>query len=123
MGRDKEGCIQNMPEGRNFLVRVLGKLNDGKAVYSPWKKAATLSPDTRDKDLGNLDPMNMPRMNCNNCPCACYVPFRWGLNSPGRLRCRRRGCHHTEHQMVEIGEILKARETKAKGSMNREAGE
>ncbi|CAE7033371.1 unnamed protein product [Symbiodinium sp. KB8] len=120
MGRDKEGCIQNMPEGRNFLVRVLGKLNDGKAVYSPWKKAATLSPDTRDKDLGNLDPMNMPRMNCNNCPCACYVPFRWGLNSPGRLRCRRCGCHHTEHQMVEIGEILKARETKAKGSMNRE---
>ena len=71
MGRDKEGCIQNMPEGRNFLVRVLGKLNDAKSVYSPWKKAVTLSPETRDKDLGNLDPMNMPRMNCNNCPCPC----------------------------------------------------
>ena len=31
----------------------------------------------------------------------CYVPFRWGLNSPGRLRCRRCGCHHTEHQMLD----------------------
>lgn len=30
----------------------------------------------------------------------CYVPFRWGLNSPGRLRCRRCGCHHTEHQIL-----------------------
>lgn len=117
MGRDTSGSIQNMPEGRSFLVRVIGKLQVGKEVYSPWTRAITLSPKTRDKDLGNLDPMNMPRMNCNNCPCACYVPFRWGLNSPGRLRCRRCGCHHTEHQMVEVGEILKAREVKAKSSM------
>ncbi|CAK9087300.1 unnamed protein product [Durusdinium trenchii] len=120
MGRDTSGSIQNMPEGRSFLVRVVGKLQVGKEVYSPWTRAITLSPKTRDKDLGNLDPMNMPRMNCNNCPCACYVPFRWGLNSPGRLRCRRCGCHHTEHQMVEVGEILKAREVKAKSSMGRD---
>ncbi|CAJ1407382.1 unnamed protein product [Effrenium voratum] len=119
MGRDTEGCIQNMPEGRSFLVRVVGKTSLGE-ICSPWTRAITLSPKTRDKDLGNLDPMNMPRMNCNNCPCACYVPFRWGLNSPGRLRCRRCGCHHTEHQMVEVGEILKAREVKAKAAMGRD---
>ena len=61
MGRDTSGSIQNMPEGRSFLVRVVGKLQVGKEVYSPWTRAITLSPKTRDKDLGNLDPMNMPR--------------------------------------------------------------
>lgn len=61
MGRDTSGSIQNMPEGRSFLVRVIGKLQVGKEVYSPWTRAITLSPKTRDKDLGNLDPMNMPR--------------------------------------------------------------
>eukprot|EP00438_Fugacium_kawagutii_P024379 Skav213355 [mRNA] locus=scaffold317:125828:138563:- [translate_table: standard] len=106
MGRDTSGSIQNMPEGRNFLVRVIGKLQVGKEIYSPWTRAITLSPKTRDKDLGNLDPMNMPRMNCNNCPCACYVPFRWGLNSPGRLRCRRCGCHHTEHQCLGTSSLV-----------------
>ena len=61
MGRDTSGSIQNMPEGRSFLVRVVGKLPVGKEVYSAWTRAITLSPKTRDKDLGNLDPMNMPR--------------------------------------------------------------
>ena len=108
MGRDTSGCIQNMPEGRNFLVRVIGKLQLSKVAWllwqldttcafgfrnkrnkhrlfvipdsphlsdpishvsplvkeevcSAWTRAATLSPKTRDKDLGNLDPMNMPR--------------------------------------------------------------
>lgn len=62
MGRDTSGSIQNMPEGRNFLVRIVGKLQQvSKEIYSPWTRAITLSPKTRDKDLGNLDPMNMPR--------------------------------------------------------------
>lgn len=66
MGRDTSGSIQNMPEGRSFLVRVIGKLQVGKEVYSPWTRAITLSPKTRDKDLGNLDPMNMPRSSPGN---------------------------------------------------------
>ena len=62
MGRDTSGSIQNMPEGRSFLVRVVGKI-PGKEIHSAWTRAVTLSPKTRDKDLGNLDPMNMPRIS------------------------------------------------------------
>ena len=62
MGRDTSGSIQNMPEGRSFLVRVVGKI-PGKEIHSAWTRAVTLSPKTRDKNLGNLDPMNMPRIS------------------------------------------------------------
>jgi len=120
MGQDKYACIQNMPEGRNFLVSVVGKGHQGVAVCrSPWVRAATLSPKTRDKDLANIDPLGKPRVSCTRCPCAGYVAMRWSLNSGDKLRCRRCGCQYADHKEQEVGAILKAREEKASRALRK----
>jgi len=119
-GSDFQAQIHNMPEGRGFLVSVLCSFKGGENVRSPWIRAKTLSPAGREKDLGNLDPMNMPRLNCKHCPCPAYIPMRWSMNSPEKMRCRCCGCPYSKHVLVEASEILKAREQKAKKKMCRE---
>jgi len=114
MGREVTGCVQNMPDSRSFLISIVAKLNDGRTVRSPWTRASTLNPDGREKELGNLDPMSMPRLGCKECPCLGWVPQRWELNSKDKMRCRRCGCEYTDHLLVEANEILHAREEKAK---------
>eukprot|EP00930_Biecheleria_cincta_P076322 TRINITY_DN63524_c0_g1_i1.p1 TRINITY_DN63524_c0_g1~~TRINITY_DN63524_c0_g1_i1.p1 ORF type:complete len:898 (-),score=147.89 TRINITY_DN63524_c0_g1_i1:18-2711(-) len=117
MGCELEACIQNMPDGRKFLVAVTGKTRKGDVVRSSWIRAETLSPKDRDKDRdrdgGFLDPMGQPRMNCKSCGCAGYVPLAWGLNTAEKMRCRRCGCNYMDHIVVDVAEILKARATKA----------
>lgn len=122
MGKDKEcaGCIQNMPTGRSFLVAVVGLTHTDVELRSRWMRARTLSDKTREARLGNIDPMNMPRKNCKACSCPGYVPVRWGLNSAcGKICCRRCACPYTDHVVVELDGILRAREERACASMKR----
>mmetsp|Transcript_62047 Transcript_62047/g.192188 ORF Transcript_62047/g.192188 Transcript_62047/m.192188 type:complete len:905 (-) Transcript_62047:60-2774(-) len=120
MGQDMGGTIQNMPDGRNFLVSVVGKGPGGALVCrSPWTRVWTLSPKTRPKDLSNVDPFGKRRVSCLHCPCPQYVPMRWSLNSGEKLRCRRCGCHCQDHKEQEVGAILRAREEKASKALRK----
>eukprot|EP00406_Dinophysis_acuminata_P011097 CAMPEP_0179235234 /NCGR_PEP_ID=MMETSP0797-20121207/13302_1 /TAXON_ID=47934 /ORGANISM="Dinophysis acuminata, Strain DAEP01" /LENGTH=888 /DNA_ID=CAMNT_0020942443 /DNA_START=133 /DNA_END=2799 /DNA_ORIENTATION=+ len=123
MGTDQSAFIQNMPTARNFLVSVVrkgGGQTSGE-VRSPWVRAATLSPNAREKDMGNLDPLHVPRANCEKCTCPGYVPMRWSLNSAEKLRCRRCGCVYTDHVVVEMEAILKKRADKACDQLGKKA--
>lgn len=111
MGAERKGSVQNMPEARRFLISVAGQLRDGTKVRSPWVRATTLSPQTRQVE-GNLDPTSMPRSGCKLCPCLGYVPQKFDLNSAGKMRCRRCGCGYSDHLLVQVDDVLKARESK-----------
>lgn len=118
MGKDLTANLQNMPVGRNFLVAVSGKLFSGEIVRSPWIRAATLHPKDRDKDLGNLDPMSMPRLDCKACPCPGYIPQRFSLNSADKMKCRRCGCEYSDHKLVEVSEVLRQRQARCEAKLN-----
>jgi len=123
MGTDVRSTIQNMPVGRNFLVSAVCELSTREKVRSKWVRASTLKPGDREADLGNIDPANMPRTSCLRCPCPCYVALRFTLNSTENMRCRRCGCMYSDHTVVEVEAILKAREAKAKESLGRKSVE
>lgn len=117
-GKETKASLQNMPEGRRYLISVLAECNDESKLQSPWVRVKTLDPRTRDEHLGNLDPMDKPRLNCKCCPCMGYIAVKWSQFSGGsKLRCRRCGCPYDMHVAVEISDILHAREVKAKERM------
>jgi len=111
MGAERKGCVQNMPDSRHFLIAVAGKLRNGAQVRSPWVRAATLNPSTRE-NTGNLDPNSMPRKGCKLCPCLGYVPQKFELNAAEKMRCRRCGCGYSDHLLLEVTEILQSKEDK-----------
>lgn len=118
-GNEQAASLQNMPEGRKFFIAVVGEV-DGLPVRSPWVRGQTLDPKTRDAHLGNMDPMDRPRLNCKRCPCMSYIAERWSQFSGGnKLRCRRCGCRYDSHVAVEISDILRSREDKAKKQLKR----
>lgn len=112
IGLDRTAFIQGMPTGRHFLVTVVGKGRGQEKIRGPWARAVTLCPKTRknrDPTLVSLDPMGHPRRHCKECSCPGYVPFAWTANGFDKSRCRRCGCPHTAHVLVETAEILEKR--------------
>jgi len=120
MGMTFRSSIQNMPTARQFLVSVVGTTTSGGQVRSLWAEAATLDPKDRNTELGVLDIMGNPRMSCKHCPCPAYVPMTWSLNSREKMRCRACGCSYTEHAIVQVRDILKAREAKGRKALKRD---
>lgn len=122
MGRDLKASLQNMPEGRKFFIAVVVTLPSGEQLRSSWARATTLDPKARETHLGNLDPMNKPRLNCRSCPCTGYVPLRWTQFIPiEQLRCRRCGCRCETHVAVDVFDILQGREERARTALQRKS--
>ncbi|CAE8706137.1 unnamed protein product [Polarella glacialis] len=119
-GKDMSASLQNMPVGRKFFIAVSISTTDGKQLRSPWVRAATLHPKDRERHLGNLDPLNKPRLNCRTCSCAGYVPNRWTqFQAADKLRCRCCGCRCDNHVAVEVFDILQEREDRARKHLQR----
>jgi len=120
-GTDTKASLQNMPEGRHFLISLVCTLANGRSLRSDWTEALTLSANTRDEHLSNLDPFNKPHLNCRSCPCPGYIATKWGLDSNAlKLRCRRCGCPCDCHVVVEVSEILRARTQKACAALGKD---
>jgi len=120
MGHDLDATVQNMPAGRKFLIAVVGVLHGGKRCRSRWIRASTLHPDTRDSEA--VSSVLQSRANCEKCPCDGYIPLaRIHLNSStAAARCRRCGCSHLSHVIIDVSAVLKAREEKLQKKLRRE---